>query len=249
MTVWRTPGSQRMRKQKKVNTPVGFDKRRASRVLFGLNQEKGFEARVVRISGLFRDRRYAENPLGGGPESPEVFRVSFDEFDCVTYVETVLALSCSKTPARFFRELTHLRYKGGKVDWFRRNHFMTSWLRRNVARGAVADLTRGRHSILKTRALSGVAGLLPEPVTFRLFPKRRYAKVRSLIRTGDIMMFVSTKKHLDVFHMGMLIRDGDQVLLRHATRSAGKVVEQDLIHFMGSNRMSGFILARPLCRA
>lgn len=237
-----------MRNRKRVNTPVGFDKRRVSRALFSLNREKGFEQRLVRISGLFRDRRYAENPLGGGPESPEVFRVSFDEFDCVTYVETVLALSCSKTPARFFRELRHLRYKSGKVDWFRRNHFMTGWLRRNIARGTVADLTRGRQSILKTRVLSGVAGLPPERVTFRLFPKRRYPKVRSLIRTGDIIMFVSTKKHLDVFHMGMLIRDVDQVLMRHATRSAGKVVEQALIDFMRSNRMTGFILARPLCR-
>lgn len=237
-----------MSKQERANTPVGFDKRRVSRALFSLKREKGFEERLVRISDLFRDRRYAANPLGGGPECPELFRVSFDEFDCVTYVETVLALACSKTAAKFFRELRHLRYKSGKVDWFRRNHFMTSWLRRNVARGAVADLTRGRQSVLKTRVLSGVAGLAPEPVTFRLFPKRRYAKVRSLIRTGDIMMFVSTKKHLDVFHMGMLIRDGDQVLLRHATRSAGKVAEQELIDFMRSNRMTGFILVRPLCR-
>jgi len=238
-----------MKNQKRVNTPVGFDKRRVSRALFSIKREKGFEERLARISGLFRNRRYAENPLGGGPECRELFRVSFDEFDCVTYVETVLALSCSKTPARFFRELRHLRYKSGKVDWFRRNHFMTSWLRRNIARGAVADLTRGRQSILKTRVLSGVPGLPPEPVTFRLFPKRRYAKVRSLIRTGDIMLFVSTKKHLDVFHMGMLIRDGDQLLLRHGTRSAGKVAEQALVDFMSSNRMSGFILARPICRA
>jgi len=237
-----------MRKRQKDNTPVGFDKRRVSRALFSLNRAEGFPERLVRISGLFRDRRYAENPLGGGPESPEAFRVSFDEFDCVTYVETVLALSCSKTPARFFRELRHLRYKSGKVDWFRRNHFMTTWLRRNIARGAVADLTRGRQSMLKTRVLSAVPGLPPERVTFRLFPKRRYAKVRSLIRTGDIIMFVSTKKHLDVFHMGMLIRDGVQVLMRHATRSAGQVVEQALTDFMRSNRMTGFILARPLCR-
>jgi hypothetical protein len=246
MTVW--AGPQRMRKRPKVNTPVGFDKRRVSRALFSLNREKGFPERLVRISALFRDRRYAENPLGGGPESPEVFRVSFDEFDCVTYVETVLALSCSKTPAKFFRELRHLRYKGGKVDWFRRNHFMTAWLRRNIAREAVADLTRGRQSVLKTRVLSGVPGLPPERVTFRLFPKRSYPKLRSLIHTGDIIMFVSTKKHLDVFHMGILIRDGEQVLMRHATRSAGTVVEQALVDFMRSNRMTGFILARPICR-
>jgi hypothetical protein len=61
-------------------------------------------------------------------------------------------------------------------------------------------------------------------------------------------MFVSTRKHLDVFHAGILIRRGEDILLRHATRSAGKVVEQDVGEFLRSNRMSGFILARPLCR-
>lgn len=215
--------------------------------LIKLNGEDGFESRVSVISKMFLDRPYAENPLGGGPESSELFRASFDEFDCVTYVEIVLALACSKTPARFLHDLRALRYHDGKVDWFTRNHFMTAWLRRNVARGAIADLTRGRDTISKTRTLSGVAGLPPEETTFRYFPKRSFSKVRSRIHTGDLIMFVTTRKHLDVFHMGILIQQGDQIFLRHATRSAGKVIEQDLADFFRANRMSGFILARPLC--
>jgi hypothetical protein len=237
-----------MGNRKRLNTPVGFDKRRAERALVALKQENGVEARVTRISKLFLGRDYAENPLAGGPESLELFRVSFDEFDCVTYVETVLAMCCSKTTSRFFQELRHLRYNGGKVDWYQRNHFMTAWLRRNVARGVIADLTRGPDTASKTRTLSGVAGVAPEEVTFRLFPKRSLPKVRSRIRTGDLIMFVSTRKHLDVFHMGILIRLDDQILLRHATRSAGKVIEQALVDFLRTNRMSGFVLARPLCR-
>jgi hypothetical protein len=51
-----------------------------------------------------------------------------------------------------------------------------------------------------------------------------------------------------VFHTGILIHRDDRVLMRHAKRSAGKVVEQDLADFLKRNRMSGFILARPLCR-
>jgi hypothetical protein len=68
------------------------------------------------------------------------------------------------------------------------------------------------------------------------------------MRTGDLILFVSTREHLDVFHTGILIRRDDRVLMRHATRSAGKVIEQDLADFLKTNRMSGFILARPLCR-
>ena len=233
----------------KLNTPVGrVNIRWIERALLSLRRMPDLESRVRMVSGWFLGRPYEMNPLNGGPESLELFLISFDKFDCVTYVESVLALSCARTTARFFFELRHLRYMKGRVDWFSRNHFMTSWLRRNIERAAIGDLTRGRDTITKTRTLKGVAGLQPEEVTFRLIPKRRFSRMRSRIRTGDVIMFVSTKKHLDVFHMGILICEGDQILMRHATRSAGKVVEQDVNEFLGANRMTGFILARPLCR-
>src|SRR5438045_2610372 len=93
-----------------VNAPVGVKTREVERVLAvlkkeGLNKERALEARVDRISQRFLGRNYAANPLGGGPESEEAFRVSFDEFDCVTYVETVLALACARKPTVFYREL------------------------------------------------------------------------------------------------------------------------------------------------
>lgn len=234
--------------RKRVIRPVGFDRRRAERALFGLAPHASLEERLDKASQVFVGRAYAENPLGGGPDKDEVFRCSFDEFDCVTYVETVIALACSQSTTRFFNELRALRYRRGNVDWHRRNHFMTEWLRRNAARGALADITTGRDAVSKTRTLSGVPGIRPHEVTFRYFPKVRFARVSPRIRTGDVAMFVSTKKHLDVFHAGLLIRRDKQILLRHATRSVGKVVEQDVGEFLKANRMSGFILARPLCR-
>ena len=236
------------RTRKGITRPVGCDIRGAERALHGLSRHSSFEARVDAISRLFVDRAYVENPLGGGPGQREVFRCSFDEFDCVTYVEIVLALACSTTASRFSRTLRDLRYREGALDWFRRNHFMTDWLRINAERGVLADITTGRESIAKTRTLSGVPGIGPEQTTFRCFPKRSFAKVSSRIQTGDVIMFVSTKKHLDVFHAGILIRRGKQILLRNAARSAGKVIEQELREFLRANRMSGFILARPVCR-
>ncbi|MFY9555372.1 MAG: N-acetylmuramoyl-L-alanine amidase-like domain-containing protein [Blastocatellia bacterium] len=216
--------------------------------LFVRNQTTGFEPRLKQISGLFLGRPYVENPLEGGPQSRERFLVAFDEFDCVTYVETVLAVVCSRTADQFYRKLRALRYRNGRVDWSTRNHFMTDWLRRNVARGVLTDVTRGLDAIAKTRTLVGVPGIKPLELTFRCFPKRRFAKVSRRIQTGDLILFVSTRKTLDVFHAGILIRNDNNILLRHATRSAGKVIEQDLRDFLRTNRMSGFILARPKCR-
>ena len=59
------------------------------------------------------------------------------------------------------------------------------------------------------------------------------------------MFFVSTRKNLDVFHTGIIVREGKQLFLRHASRSRDSVVEQDLKEFLKANRMAGVIIVRP----
>ena len=53
------------------------------------------------------------------------------------------------------------------------------------------------------------------------------------------------RQGLDVFHLGMLFRATQGVLLRHAARSRGQVVEQELANFCAANTMPGFLIARP----
>jgi hypothetical protein len=232
----------------KAGTPVGLNNRQVTRLLKRLSTAGSSEARLDEASGFFLDHDYAQDPLTGGPDLKEVFRASLGAFDCVTYMESVMALAASKNADEFAKQLRQIRYKNGKVDWFERNHYMTAWLANNRRLGVLANLTRGPQTTAKTRTLNVVQGLPPRRVTFRCFPKRRLAAIKRRMRTGDLILFVSTRKHLDVFHTGILIRRDDRVLMRHATRSAGKVIEQDLADFLKQNRMSGFILARPLCR-
>ena len=65
------------------------------------------------------------------------------------------------------------------------------------------------------------------------------------LQTGDLIFFVSTRKNLDTFHAGIIVRDGKKVLMRHASRSQGSVVEQELSEFLKANRMAGVIVVRP----
>jgi hypothetical protein len=67
------------------------------------------------------------------------------------------------------------------------------------------------------------------------------------LQTGDLIFFASTRKHLDVFHAGIIVR-GKKVSLRHASRSKGSVVEQELSEFLKANRMTGVIVMRPQIR-
>ena len=207
-----------------------------------------FGRRLERVSAHLLGSPYLNNPLGGGPDEQESLVIRFDGFDCVTYVETALALACARDADQFADRLREMRYSGGKVDWRSRNHYMVEWIKKNQRRGIVKDITDGPRAVTKTRRLSIIRELPARTVTFRVFPKRALAHVSRVAQTGDVALFASTRRNLDVFHMGFIIRRGDKVWLRHASRAAAQVVEQPLAEFLKAQRMSGIILLRPLCQ-
>lgn len=228
--------------------PVGLNGGEVDLILNELSRENNLGRRIARISSRFLGRPYVIGPLEGDAGSPEVFKVSLDGFDCVTYIETVLALAQSATLHEFIDAVREMRYAKGEINWRCRNHYMLDWVRNNEECGIIRNLTEGALSVEKTRTLSVVGGLPPKTVTFRCFPKNNLSGVQSLIQTGDLALFASTRKLLDVFHTGFLIKDDEIILLRHAARSEGAVIEQALTDFLDAHRMSGFILLRPLCR-
>jgi hypothetical protein len=229
-----------------TEAPAGLNATEVNLILNEVSGENELGRRLARISSRFLGRPYIVNPLEGSRSAPEVFKVSLDGFDCVTYMETVLALAQSDTLDGFIDAIRAMRYEGGDVDWRCRNHYMLDWVRNNESRGIILDMTMGASAVEKTRTLAVIDGLPPKKITFRCFPKKNFATVRSLIQTGDLILFASTRKMLDVFHTGLLIKDDEMILLRHAARAAGAVVEQALTEFLDAHRMSGFILLRPL---
>lgn len=230
-----------------VVAPIGIDAETAERILRAATGQE-LRKRIDNISAMLLGRPYVEGSLGGGPESPEEFRVSLTQFDCVTYMETVLALALAETVDEFFDALRRIRYDAGEISWARRNHYMVDWTRNNEASGFVKDLTSGPFVLEKTCTLNLIAGLPSKTATFLYFPTQILARVVELLDTGDLMLFVSTRETLDVFHTGLLVERGGRWFLRHATRSAGAVIEQELGEFVSRNEMAGFVLLRPLCR-
>ena len=207
-------------------------------------QEPG--TRLERISAHLLGSPYLSNPLGGGPRARESLVIRFDGFDCVTYVETVLALKDVRAAVEFSDALRQMRYANGAVAWHSRNHYMLDWIRNNQRRGIVKNITIGPRTTTRTRRLSLIKELRAKTLTFRVFPKQAQARIRRLAESGDIMLFASTRRDLDVFHMGFIIKRGDQLWLRHASRTAGRVIDQPLADFLQAHRMSGIILLRPL---
>ena len=201
--------------------------------------------RMKLISASLLGRPYLAHSLIGSAKEPEVFVATLDGFDCVTFVETVLALARAESVEEFLASLRKIRYERSEVTWEKRLHYATDWLQHNILGGLLTDMTSGEDTLVRTKPVSFIAGLPSHTVSFHYYPKRKLPQVSRWLADGDLIFFASTRQGLDVFHTGIVFRQGDRVILRHATRSQGRVVEQDLAEFVRLNQMPGFIIARP----
>ncbi|HXI90230.1 MAG TPA: N-acetylmuramoyl-L-alanine amidase-like domain-containing protein [Blastocatellia bacterium] len=233
---------------KNIDPPFGLDPAEVDQILTDAAGEQDLGKRIDRVSELLLTRRYIEGSLGGGADLAEELRVSLSAFDCVTFMESVLALALARTIDEFIDTIRRIRYKDGEIDWRHRNHYMVDWASNNEQSGFIKNITSGPFTAEKTCTLSLIAGLQAKTATFLYFPTQSSTKAAGLIESGDLIFFVSVKNTLDVFHTALLIEREGRWLLRHATRTAGAAIEQDLIEFTSRNEMAGFILLRPLCR-
>jgi hypothetical protein len=124
-------------------------------------------ALVARIGERFVGAPYRAGTLETG--APERLVVNLREFDCVTFVESVLALArfvavdgtapladTAAAEARFEGYLRELRYRGGRIDGYAsRFHYFSEWLAAGAAAGRLE---------LVTERLGGEAD--PEPIDF-----------------------------------------------------------------------------------
>jgi N-acetylmuramoyl-L-alanine amidase-like len=226
--------------------PRGLSRRRVEQLLSKTKYERSAVSRIDVLSRQFLGYPYKPNPLIGSAGTAEVFTASLDEFDCVTYIETIVALARAYKVDDFIEWLRKIRYERGRIQWEKRNHYMTLWIRNNVRKGIVRPVsmpavpTRSRE-----RVLNSIPGLAAQGTRVKCVPKPAVPRLDPHLQSGDLIFFVSTRKNLDVFHAGIIVRNGQRLFMRHASRSQGSVVEQELSEFLEANRMAGVIVVRP----
>jgi cell wall-associated NlpC family hydrolase len=226
--------------------PRSLSRRRVERLLAAAKHDRSAGGRIEVLSRHFLGHSYKPNPLIGSADTAEVFTAALDGFDCVTYIETILALARASSIDDFTEWLRKIRYDRGRIQWERRNHYMTLWIRNNVRDGIITPVSVPAVPILiRERILNVVPGLAAQRTRVRCVPKAALPRLARHLQSGDLIFFASTRKHLDVFHAGIIVRDGKRILMRHASRSRGTVVEQELSEFLKANRMAGVIVARP----
>ena len=101
--------------------------------------------RIMQSLGLrFKGRPYLEGTLDEPPSETLVVRL--DGFDCVTFVETMMAMARGAvagdtTYAGFARRMAEQRYHNGRLDGYcSRLHYFSEWLLDNEERGLVRVL-------------------------------------------------------------------------------------------------------------
>jgi len=201
--------------------------------------------RIDFISRKLLGIRYQANTLIGSPKHPEKFVVRDDAFDCVTFCEVVLAAALARDMAEFENSLRRIRYDRGHVQYDRRNHYFADWCKRNIENGVCRPVAI-EPSITIDKTLTWHREFGKHPVSFVAITKETLLANAKLLTAGDIIGFTSRRAGLDYYHTG-LVAFGKigELLLRNASQSRGRVVEDKMAVFVSANPVKYVTLLRP----
>ncbi|MGA9117203.1 MAG: N-acetylmuramoyl-L-alanine amidase-like domain-containing protein [Bacteroidota bacterium] len=238
----------------------------------GARGEGDFASLVVSLALAFRGTPYGAGTLETAGEERLV--VNLRALDCVTFVESTLALGlCVRqgdgTFEGFRRRLEHIRYRGGvRAGYASRLHYFTDWIADNQRKGILRDVTRilggepeNRPVGFMTAHRNAYPPLAEEPVLEQMrrveaaltastrwrIRKARVGRIADKMRNGDIVALTTDREGLDVSHTGWAVREGGEIRLLHASPVCGSVcmTEESLAaHVARSRQCTGIVVAR-----
>jgi hypothetical protein len=205
--------------------------------------------RAIKVGELALGTPYVPNTLeayikaGGDPTRNEPVTVSLTKFDCVTLVESCLAVARSsdeKTPPtwqRYTHEVERMRYRHGKREGYSsRLHYFSEWISDGQSRGLVHDLGQELGGINDPRPLrfmtehrSSYPALANDAVfreigemerrldshTRYYIPTDKIEAISDKIQSGDVLAFATAIPGIDVTHAAFAYRSpGDGETLR-----------------------------------
>src|SRR6266446_4067236 len=168
--------------------PRGLSRRRVQQLLSETRHDRCAGSRIDVLSRHFLGHSYEPNPLIGSADTAEVFTASLDGFDCVTYIETILALARASSVDDFVEWLRKIRYEQGRIQWKRRNHYMTLWIRNNIREGIIRPVAMPAVPILsRERVLNVVPGLAAHRTRVKCVPKAAVPRLAAHLQSGDLI--------------------------------------------------------------
>lgn len=229
---------------------------------------------IIEIGRLFLGKPYQSGTLEKNRD--DCVLVNLRVFDCVTFIENVLALfwllrSQNRSFKSFQKILQKIRYRDGRLKGYpSRLHYFSDWIYDNQKKRFLRDITSeigGKpfkkpihymtsHSDLYPalkdpaifQAIKSVENRISRRVLF-FIPKKKVRQFEDRLGDGDLIAITTHKKGLDVEHAGLAVRMNRRIYLLHASSNEGKVVlsKKTLDRYLTESRnSSGLMVARFL---
>ena len=236
-----------------------------------LQYSQNSDGSLIHAARFFMDTPYVGGTLEGDDE--ERLRVNLRELDCVTFVETALALhlmlkSDRRTFDNYCSILQNIRYRNGVIDGYKsRLHYFSDWIYDNCINGIVSlpDMPNCINfkpdvSYMSTRC-DAYPALKADPelckqmeeiekrvneLNFCYVPKENVKNMEASIKDGDIIAITTRTSGLDITHVGFAVSINGRICLLHASSDAKKVVGYEILHdYLAQRRNhSGIIIVR-----
>ncbi len=204
-------------------------------------------ATLMTVAQSFFGTPYVAHTL---EQTPEKLICNLREFDCYTFVESILAMTLARHHLRTYLEfqmlLRQMRYREGNVDGYgSRLHYFLEWKQQGEAMGWYSDITaqlggikhqptinfmtmhRGLYPALEDDMAFGTIQQVEQKLSntaWYYLPKDKVANIESNLQDGDIIGITSGIAGLDFNHEGFILKKGNRAYLLHASSDAKKVV-------------------------
>jgi len=227
---------------------------------------------VQAIADNFLGKPYAEGLLDKSGE--EKLLVTLSKFDCVLFVETVLALSRGVAVKdydyqNFVNRIEEQRYLNGKLNGYcSRLHYFSEWINDNQKRQTVENITVELGGVPMNKTLnfmsqhrSSYPQMVKDEATYQCIvgveadlaktavnyiPTNQIKSIYSQLKPGDIVAVATDVKGLDATHTGFVYRNADGNLgLIHASPAGAVTVAYDLHRYISRVESAiGIVVAR-----
>jgi hypothetical protein len=213
-------------------------------------------AKLMSNSEHFLGTKYVVSPLGEGEGKDTDPRIRTDAVDCLTFVETTMAQSLSADEDHVLPTLDAIRYGGSTVSYGERNHVMEAqWLPNNLKKGFLRDVTKqyaGDTTVHVTKVITEKTWAAKEGKGLGLdaehqakgefgldiLPAKAALEKLKKAPDGTVIVVVRADKPslvTRISHVGFLVHKKEGVFMRHASKTFGKVVDEDLTAYLGRN--------------
>jgi cell wall-associated NlpC family hydrolase len=206
----------------------------------------------------------------------ETIVISLNKFDCVLFVETVLAMARGIAVQDYsyetFRDrIIDQRYQNGQLNGYcSRLHYLSGWIDDNQKRGTVENITENLGGVPLNKQLNYMSThrqsypqLVNNDVNYQCIremeaklnhlsinyvPTSRIPQIYDRLQPGDIIGIATDIPGLDVTHTGLVYRQTDgNIGLIHASPAGSVRVARDLQQYVGNVKHAiGIIVTRPI---